>query len=231
MSFDSKQRKNLLYRLASLPLFLVCASILTLSHKGGREHFFEELPNTILSFAKFGAFLLSVTILRWALIRVGLSRGWTTEERLRSEQEVDARVQRHSFKAALLFFVLGMVVPMSLLWLFLNPIPGKPGLVTLDMARIESAYWIMGLSEVVAVFIVIKLGLRWVHSKLGKTIHMVFSLVCPISFLIVYLFDRSEPNVVLVLWAMTITLFPALYLLVVYQSNLRRKFRKDIGSC
>lgn len=197
--------------------------------KGGREHFFHVLPTVALGFAKFAAIIYSVMFIQWALTKTALKRGWTTEEKLRKEQEALAHARSRSLWAALALFFWGMGAPMLLMWWFTNPIPGQPGLAKLDMVRIENAYWLMGLTEVIAFFVVLGLGLRWVQSRTGRVFHTIFSFISPFMFLAAYLFDRSEPNVILVIWAVTITIFPTLYVFMVFQSAMKRNFLKSQG--
>lgn len=132
--------------------------------------------------------------------------------------------RRRSWKAALALFFCGMGAPILLMWWFLNPIPGKPDLAELDMARVEGAYWLMGLTEVLAFAIVLVLGFRWLQSRTGRTLHTIVSLISPILFFSAYIFDRGEPNIILVAWMLTITMIPTLYLFLLYQSAMKRKF-------
>lgn len=74
-------------RIVSGILLMVLAVFFSAFMKGGREHFFQVLPTVVISFAKFAAIIFSVIFIQWAITKTALKRGWTTEERLRKEQE------------------------------------------------------------------------------------------------------------------------------------------------
>jgi hypothetical protein len=74
----------------------------------------------------------------------------------------------------------------------------------------------MGLTEAIAFFVVLKLGFRWVRSWIGQTFHVIFCLLLPAVRIASYFFERGEPNSIVVCRAMTITLIPSLYFIVLY---------------